>query len=128
MLRVELFYVTLCFVSTIKNEVHVKKSVNGKSLRELAIILRDARVRSGLTLRQASKRLGKKDGLSFSNLSKLERAEYPRPPIAALVKLCKLYQLTEQQDKIILLAEKIPPDVYWKIVTTPKLLSIIRNY
>lgn len=104
----------------------MKKAVNKKRLRELADIMKKGRAATKLSLREVSKQLGKKDGLSFSNLAKLERAEYPRPPIIPLIKLAKIYNLADT-DKIIILAEKIPPDVYWRIVENPALLSVVRR-
>ena len=104
----------------------MKKPVNKKRLLELADIMKKGRADAKLNLRAASAALGKKDGFSFSNLAKLERAEYPRPPITVLLKLAKLYDITDT-DKIILLAEKIPPDVYWRIVDNAALLKIVRR-
>ncbi len=104
----------------------MKKPVNKKRLKELAEIMKAGRTATKLSLRKVSNALGTKDGFSFSNLAKLERAEYPRPPITVLLKLAKLYDITDT-DKIILLAEKIPPDVYWRIVDNAALLSVVRR-
>jgi len=93
-----------------------------KNLIQLGKKLRESRESIGLSVRHVSKLLN----ASFGNVAKLERGEYSRPPIKMLQGMCEIYGL--EADEIIVQAEKIPPDVYWRIIRNPSLLNVIRSY
>ena len=100
----------------------VKRKTPIKKLRELGKMLRDARKAKGLELRDAAKALG----ISFGTIAKIERAEYPRPKIDWLLKMAEFYEL--EADKIVLLANKLPPDIYWSAIDNNKVIfPLIRN-
>jgi transcriptional regulator with XRE-family HTH domain len=97
------------------------KLLTNKNLITLGKLLRNYRK---LTVREASVI----SGVSFSTISKLERGIYSRPPIDMLERLAKLYNLDSNElDNLIILAGKIPPKVYFKIVENPFLLDVIRK-
>lgn len=98
-----------------------KKKCDIKKLKTLGKLLRSEREKISMPLRDVAKICK----ISFGALSKLERAETPRPPIDLLQRLAVLYDI--EADNLIILAEKIPPDVYWKIVSNPSLVKTIRN-
>lgn len=89
------------------------------NLGERLLSLRKSR---GITLKDAQIRCG----CSFQNLQKIERGIITRPKIELLYKLAAFYQFPS--DILIMEAGKIPSDVYWKIVRSPKLLQVIRDY
>ena len=92
-----------------------------KNLIELGRTLRERRKELGLNLQDIEKTAH----INFSNIAKLERAEVKRPKIDVLEKLSKRYSL--DLDWLVVHANKIPKDVYWKIVENPKLVKIIRE-
>lgn len=64
-------------------------------------------------------------GCTGSYLSQLEKGEARRPSLYILYALADFYQFPS--DTLIIEAEKIPKDVYWKIIHNPHYLAIIRN-
>ena len=86
----------------------------------LAEILKKARADKGLTLQKVADWAN----ISVPYLSDLENGKALRPKIEILQK-CAEY-LGVDSDVLIVAAEKIPPDVYWKIVHRPELLHAIR--
>lgn len=89
---------------------------------ELSKRLKTLRKASKLSLRAASKQCG----CSFQYLQKLESGESIRPAMDLLYTLASVYDFAA--DTLILEAEKIPSDVYWKIIRNPELLAQIRFY
>ena len=88
----------------------------------LGKLLKNARISNGLTLQRVADYIG----ISTPYLSDLENGKALRPKIEILQK-CAEY-LGIEADDLIIAAEKIPPDVYWKIVHNPHLLDVVRNY
>jgi len=64
--------------------------------------------------------------ISTSHLHDIESNGQPRPKIEVLQKLAGFYGIDE--DTLILMSSKIPPDVYWKVVRSQGLLKVIRDY
>ena len=83
--------------------------------------LKAARAALGLSLEQVANRTE----LSVTIIHAIESGRTKRPKMSHLVSLAKIYNLPE--DDIIIAAEKIPSDVYWKIVGNPALLNTIRE-
>jgi len=97
------------------------KKIKPITNNKLGMILRQKRRKLGISLREAAKTCD----VPFGYLAAVERGEVERPKIKMLESLCRLYGLSV--DEIIIMARKIPQDVYWKMVNNPSLLSIIRN-
>lgn len=87
----------------------------------LGELLKNARISKGLTLSKVAEH----SEISIPYLSDLENGKALRPKIKILQK-CAEY-LCIDSDVLIISAEKIPPDVYWKIVRHPFLLKTIRD-
>lgn len=82
------------------------------------------------SLRKASKSplraVAAKCNCSSQYLHKLENGYALRPALDILYRFAAFYQFSS--DTLILEAEKIPQDVYWKIIHNPDLISYIREY
>lgn len=89
---------------------------------KLAKLVKRKRKEMGLTIARASELLG----IAGSHLHGIESGKISRPKIEVLLKMGILYDIPS--DEIIILARKIPSDVYFRITDNPQLLSIIRNY
>lgn len=90
-------------------------------MKKLSTLIKEARERHNLTLAEASKC----SGISLGYLHDLESGKATRPKIDILSKIA--YCLNISADDLIIAAEKVPQDVYWKIVRNPQILNIIRN-
>lgn len=90
-------------------------------MKTLASILRSARESKGYKLHHVAKYCD----ISIAYLGALETGKALRPKIRILQKAAEILQI--DPDVLIITAEKIPPDVYWKIVYNPKLIDVIRN-
>ena len=88
----------------------------------LGEIVKNARISAGLTLQDVAKHTG----LSIGYLSEIENGKSLRPKMKALRDIAGF--LCINQDDIIMAAQRIPEDVYWKVVRTPSLVAIIRSY
>lgn len=84
--------------------------------------LRYARSLKRVTLQEASENAG----CSLPFLALLEKGTTTKPKIELLNKLADYYGLS--RDTLILEAERLPEDVYWKIIKNPSLLNIIREF
>jgi transcriptional regulator with XRE-family HTH domain len=83
--------------------------------------LRELRKNNKLTLQDVARRCK----VSFQYLSQLENDKAFRPKMELLYKLAVYYNFSS--DTLINEAQKIPEDVYWKIIKHPHLVQIIRN-
>lgn len=83
--------------------------------------LRESRKNKGLTLKDVSRRCK----VSVPYLAQLETDKAFRPKLELLYKLAVYYDIPS--DVLINEAQKIPEDVYWKIVNNPKLVEVIRD-
>lgn len=88
---------------------------------KLGKLLKDARANAGVTLEKAADYIG----CSGVYLHELESNKANRPKIDYLRKAAEYYNISS--DELIIAAEKVPQDVYWKIVRNPILLNTIRN-
>jgi transcriptional regulator with XRE-family HTH domain len=87
----------------------------------LGALLRKSREKLDISVRHAAN----SSGASFSYIASVERGEVERPKIKILEHLADIYGI--DKDTVIIMAGKIPSDVYWRIVHNPKLLPIIRD-
>lgn len=90
-------------------------------MSKLGDMLHNARKDKGLRLHTVARECG----ISIAYLSMLENGEASRPKIKMLAAAAAILQVPS--DDLIIAAEKIPSDVYWKIVHNPNLLEVIRN-
>lgn len=81
-----------------------------------------ARISKGVTLIQAAKYAL----ISPGYIHQLEKGIALRPKLRILNALADYYGIS--RDTVIIEAQKIPEDVYWKIVNNPILLNTIREY
>lgn len=91
-------------------------------MKTLGELLKESRLSKGYRLNQVSKYCS----ISIAYLSDLENGKAKRPKITILQKASEILQINS--DILIISAEKIPPDVYWKIVHNPALLEVIRAH
>lgn len=91
-------------------------------MKSLGELLKESRISKGYKLHHVAKYCG----ISIAYLSELENGKAKRPKIAILQKAAEILQI--DPDILIITAEKIPPQVYWKIVHNPKLLDAIRAW
>lgn len=91
-------------------------------MKTLGQLLKEARISKGYKLHHVAKYCN----ISIAYLSELENGKAKRPKIIILQKAAEILQT--DPDVLIITAEKIPPDVYWKIVHNPQLLDIIRKF
>lgn len=84
-------------------------------------MIRDARIKSGLPLRVAAKQIG----ISIGYLNDLESGRALRPKMKFIYAMAGLYGLPI--DVLCIAAERIPQDVFYKIVKNPSLLEKVRS-
>lgn len=89
---------------------------------KLEKILKDARSRAGVTTRKAAKNIG----LSIAYLNDLEHGRATKPKMKYLYSIASYYGL--DFDILCIAAERIPQDVYYKVIRCPELFAIIRNH
>lgn len=89
------------------------------TLGELLKINRDVR---GLSIRNAAIGIG----ISSGHLNDLEKGGIIHPKMICLHKIANFYEIPE--DDLCIIAERIPSDVFWKIIHCPELLGVIRKY
>lgn len=87
----------------------------------LADYVKSLRVKRGYTLSYVCSRIG----ISISHLHDIENGNQKRPKLDVLRSISDFYNVDE--DNLISLAQKIPRDVYWKIVNNPQLIQMIRE-
>jgi len=88
----------------------------------LGEIVKNARIVAGLTLQDVANHTG----VSIGYLSEIENGKALRPKMQPLRDIAGF--LCINQDEIIMAAQRIPEDVYWKVVRTPSLIAVIRSY
>lgn len=91
-------------------------------MEKLGDFIRNKRLQMGVGLNRAAKIIG----ISASNLHDIETGKKTRPKIDTLNSIASF--LGVHPDTIIILAEKIPPDVYWRMAKNPELIEMVRNY
>ena len=79
------------------------------------------RKHNGYTVRE----VGAFIGLPYGTYAKMERGEHVKIKVEAVEKLEKLYQI--DNDYLHTLCERIPQDVFYKLVDHPGLLTNIIN-
>lgn len=89
---------------------------------KLGKLVKRKRTELGMTIARAAELLN----VAGSHIHGIESGKIARPKIEVLLKMGILYDIPS--DEIIILARKIPSDVYYKITDNPQLLDIIRNY
>lgn len=89
---------------------------------KLAKLVKQKRKELKMTIARSAELLG----IAGSHLHGIESGKISRPKIEVLLKMGILYDIPS--DEIIILARKIPSDVYFRITDNPQLLNIIRNY
>lgn len=87
----------------------------------LSKLIKQKRKELKLTIARAAELLN----IAGSHLHGIESGKISRPKLEVLLKMSILYDIPT--DDIIILARKIPSDVYFKITDNPQLLNIIRN-
>lgn len=85
-------------------------------------IIKNAREKSNIPLRLAAKNIG----ISIGYLNDLERGRALRPKMKYIYAMAGFYAL--DIDELCLSAERIPQDVFYKIIRRPELLNIVRNH
>lgn len=84
--------------------------------------LKSAREKNGYTLKKSAKHIG----LSISYLNGLEQGHAHKPKMKYLYAAAGFYGIPI--DELCIAAERIPQDVFYKIIAHPELLQIIRDH
>jgi transcriptional regulator with XRE-family HTH domain len=87
-----------------------------------AEIIKESRNKAGFTLKFCAENLG----ISIGYLNDLEQSRALRPKMKVIYAMAGLYGIP--LDDLCLSAERIPQDVFYKIIRCPELLKIVRNY
>ena len=98
------------------------KPIKPATALALGRLLRNNRKRLNLSVRYVAAQ----SSVKFGYLASVERGEVERPKIKMLEALASMYGLNP--DDIIIMAGKIPSDVYWKVVRCPELIEVIRKH
>lgn len=89
---------------------------------KLAEIMKNARKTRNLRLHHVSSGTG----VSVSTINNIETGKLLHAKIKTLEALVAFYGVNK--DDAFIAAERISPDVFWKIIRCPQLLQVIRNY
>jgi transcriptional regulator with XRE-family HTH domain len=84
-------------------------------------MIKQARKDSGLTLEYVAEKLG----TSASYLHDIENGRTKTPKMALLTALAGFFYI--DRDKLLVAAERVPDDVFYKIIRNPQLITLIRN-
>lgn len=84
-------------------------------------MMRDGRDKMGLTLAEASSKIG----ISIGYLSDFENDRAERAKMEIIYNSANLYGINV--DELCLAAGRIPKDIYYKIVKHPYLIGVIRK-
>lgn len=85
-------------------------------------MIRKSRQDMGLNIRIAASKIG----ISYAYLSKLETGICQKPKMDILYKIVDFYALP--LDKACIAAQRVPKDVFYKIINHPELIHVIREY
>jgi transcriptional regulator with XRE-family HTH domain len=89
---------------------------------KLAKIMLNARKSRDLRLHNVARATG----ISISTIHNIESGKLIHAKIKTLEALVAFYGL--DKDSSFIAAERIPPDVFWKIIRCPALLNIVRKH
>lgn len=106
-----------------QNDTGMEKDIDWNNLLTLGKILRQKRKSAKLSVRSVAAACKK---LSFSHLASIERGRIARPKVDILNFLINFYGL--DGDEVMRLAGRIPDDIYWKLVRSPKLVKLLRTF
>lgn len=84
-------------------------------------MIKQARKDSGLTLEYVAEKLN----TSASYLHDIENGKTKTPKMTLLTQLAGFYYM--DRDKLLVAAERIPDDVFYKIIRNPQLIQVIRD-
>ena len=87
-----------------------------------AELIKKRRISADLTLAKASKQIG----ISIGYLNDLEQGRALRPKMKYIYAMAGLYGL--DIDVLCVTAERVPQDVFYKIIKNPDLLDVIRAW
>jgi len=91
-------------------------------METLAELTKKARYNKRVAINIAAKALK----IAPSHLHVIETGKKPRPKMDIIYKIAEYYGVP--LDKVCLSAERIPKDIFYKIIANQELLQIIRNY
>ncbi len=84
--------------------------------------IKESRISAGFTLKFCSEHLG----ISIGYLNDLEQGRALRPKMNVIYAMSGLYGIP--LDDLCIVADRIPQDVYYKIIRQPELLKVVRDY
>jgi transcriptional regulator with XRE-family HTH domain len=87
-----------------------------------AELIKNRRLSGGFTLSKAAKQIG----ISIGYLNDLEQGRALRPKMKYIYAMAGLYGVSI--DEICIAAERVPQDVFYKIIKNPDLLDVIRAW
>lgn len=87
-----------------------------------AEIIKESRLKAGFTFKFCAENLG----ISIGYLNDLEQGRALRPKMKVIYAMAGLYGVPI--DDLCLSAERIPQDVFYKIIRYPELLETVRQY
>lgn len=85
-------------------------------------IIKNAREKKGLTLREACSEIG----VSLAFLHRAENNRYAKISYDVMQNMARLYNLNFED--LVLAKKEIPFDVYRKLLNNPELITLIRQY
>lgn len=91
-------------------------------MEDFSLYIKRKRLFNGWTLKDVSGMTG----ISVSHLHYLENGKIERPKMEVLKALSLIYSVDE--DELVIMAGRIPTDLYKKIVNNRELLEVIRRY
>lgn len=100
---------------------HMKKNILSSKRKEFGQLIRKKRQELGLTLHDVAGFCNS----PFGSLAAIERGEVVKIPMRLIHSLSVLYAM--DYDQLCEKAERIPEDIYYKIVRNPQLFSVIRS-
>lgn len=98
------------------------KKMNINKRKAFGGLLKDCRIKGGFTVRKVAEIIE----APFGVLASIERGEEVKLKMRYIESLCALYNLN--LDQICIQLERVPTEIFYKIIDSPKLLEIIRNY
>lgn len=97
-------------------------TIDDKKLRDFGAFLKNRRVSLGYSVRKAARLID----VPFGVLASIERGERAKIRMEMLEKIASLYDV--DMDGLCIMCERIPRQVFYKIIRNPELLSVIREY
>lgn len=91
-------------------------------METLAELTKKARYDKRVAINVAAKEIG----IAQSHLHAIEKGKKLKPKMDILYRIAEYYGIPS--DKVCLSAERVPSDIFYKIVANQELLQIIRNY